>query len=209
MMKAWQHFKTITTHKMWVMRYCFKIGLYWQGLTHDLSKYSPTEFLVGMKYYQGDRSPNNAEREDTGMSKSWMHHKGRNKHHFEYWIDYGINCDTIIKGVPMPRRYVAEMIMDRISASRVYLGDAYTDQAPYQYLKKGIGHLWFVHPETLSQLEFLLRMLSERGEDDTLYYIRYHFLKGDPVPRMHCPQECTVYEAVSYTHLTLPTILRV
>ena len=53
MMKAWQHFKTITTHKMWVMRYCFKIGLYWQGLTHDLSKYSPTEFLVGMKYYQG------------------------------------------------------------------------------------------------------------------------------------------------------------
>ena len=86
----------------------------------------------------------------------------------------------------MPRRYVAEMIMDRISASRVYLGDAYTDQAPYQYLKKGIGHLWFVHPETLSQLEFLLRMLSERGEDDTLYYIRYHFLKG--------PQECTVYE---------------
>ena len=168
MMKAWQHFKTITTHKIWVMRYCFKIGLYWQGLTHDLSKYSPTEFLVGMKYYQGDRSPNNAEREDTGMSKSWMHHKGRNKHHFEYWIDYGINCDTIIKGVPMPRRYVAEMIMDRISASRVYLGDAYTDQAPYQYLKKGIGHLWFVHPETLSQLEFLLRMLSERGEDDTL-----------------------------------------
>ena len=67
MMKAWQHFKTITTHKMWVMRYCFKIGLYWQGLTHDLSKYSPTEFLVGMKYYQGDRSPNNAEREDTGI----------------------------------------------------------------------------------------------------------------------------------------------
>jgi len=69
MMKAWQHFKTITTHKIWVMRYCFKIGLYWQGLTHDLSKYSPTEFLVGMKYYQGDRSPNNAEREDTGTIK--------------------------------------------------------------------------------------------------------------------------------------------
>lgn len=76
MMKAWQHFKTITTHKMWVMRYCFKIGLYWQGLTHDLSKYSPTEFLVGMKYYQGDRSPNNAEREDTGMSNPGCTIKG-------------------------------------------------------------------------------------------------------------------------------------
>ena len=189
------HLSTILHHKNLVRHYCFKAGLYKQGIMHDWSKYNPIEFFAGVKYYQGGkRSPNFAEKEDKKYSSAWLHHKGRNKHHFEYWIDYGINCDTIIKGVPMPRRYVAEMIMDRISASRVYLGDAYTDQAPYQYLKKGIGHLWFVHPETLSQLEFLLRMLSERGEDDTLYYIRYHFLKGDPVPRMHCPQECTVYE---------------
>ena len=189
------HLSTILHHKNLVRHYCFKAGLYKQGIMHDWSKYNPIEFFAGVKYYQGGkRSPNFAEKEDKKYSSAWLHHKGRNKHHFEYWIDYGINCDTIIKGVPMPRRYVAEMIMDRISASRVYLGDAYTDQAPYQYLKKGIGHLWFVHPETLSQLEFLLRMLSERGEDDTLYYIRYHFLKGDPVPRMHCPQEYTVYE---------------
>ena len=189
------HLCTILHHKNLVRHYCFKAGLYKQGIMHDWSKYNPIEFFAGVKYYQGGkRSPNFAEKEDKKYSSAWLHHKGRNKHHFEYWIDYGINCGTIIKGVPMPRRYVAEMIMDRISASRVYLGDAYTDQAPYQYLKKGIGHLWFVHPETLSQLEFLLRMLSERGEDDTLYYIRYHFLKGDPVPRMHCPQECTVYE---------------
>ena len=188
------HFMTITRHRHMVIAHSAKAGILWQGLRHDLSKYTLTEFLGGARYYCGYKSPNEEERRKYGYSPAWLHHKGRNKHHFEYWIDYGINCDTIIKGVPMPRRYVAEMIMDRISASRVYLGDAYTDQAPYQYLKKGIGHLWFVHPETLSQLEFLLRMLSERGEDDTLYYIRYHFLKGDPVPRMHCPQECTVYE---------------
>ena len=181
-MKAWQHFKTITTHKYWVMRYCFRVGLYWQGLTHDLSKYSPTEFLVGMKYYQGNRSPNNAEREATGLSRSWLHHKGRNKHHFEYWVDYGINCDTVICGVPMPRKYVAEMVMDRISASRVYLGDKYTDQAPYEYFLKGKDHLWFVHKQTMDQLEFLLRMLAERGEEDMLYYVRYRFLKGEATP---------------------------
>ncbi|MGN0313538.1 MAG: DUF5662 family protein [Fusicatenibacter sp.] len=181
-MKAWQHFKTITTHKLLVMRYCFRIGLYYQGLTHDLSKYSPTEFFVGARYYQGDRSPNNAEREDTGMSRSWLHHKGRNKHHFEYWVDYGINCGTVIEGVPMPRKYVAEMIMDRISASRVYLGKDYTDQAPYQYFLKGKDHLWFVHPQTMSQLEFLLKMLAEQGEDATLWYIRHRFLRGSKVP---------------------------
>ena len=82
-MKAWEHFKTITTHKLLVMKYCFRIGLYRQGLCHDLSKYSWTEFRVGIRYYQGNRSPNNAEREDTGLSTSWLHHKGRNKHHFE------------------------------------------------------------------------------------------------------------------------------
>lgn len=70
-MHAWAHFKTITKHKLMVMRYCFRIGLYKQGLLHDLSKYSWTEFRVGCRYYQGDRSPNNAEREATGMSTSW------------------------------------------------------------------------------------------------------------------------------------------
>ena len=66
-MHPWLHFKTITRHKLLVMKYCFRIGLYKQGLLHDLSKYSPTEFLVGCKYYQGTRSPNNAEREDLSL----------------------------------------------------------------------------------------------------------------------------------------------
>ncbi len=67
-MKAVQHFCTITRHKILVMKECFQVGLYKQGLLHDLSKYSWTEFRVGCKYYQGDRSPNNAEREKTGCS---------------------------------------------------------------------------------------------------------------------------------------------
>ena len=86
-MYIWKHFKTITKHKLLVMRYCFRIGLYKQGLLHDLSKYSWPEFRVGCRYYQGNRSPNNAEREAPGVSTSWMHHKGRNKHHYEYWVD--------------------------------------------------------------------------------------------------------------------------
>ena len=62
-MKALKHFITITHHRHLVRKGCFKVGLYWQGLTHDLSKFSPTEFLMGIQYYQGDRSPNNAEKE--------------------------------------------------------------------------------------------------------------------------------------------------
>ena len=171
------HFRTITHHKLMVMRYCFKVGLYRQGLLHDLSKYSPTEFLVGCRYYQGDRSPNNAEREDIGVSTSWLHHKGRNLHHFEHWVDYSLDPEHVIMGAKMPRRYIAEMVMDRISASKTYLGDAYTDQKPLEYWLKGKKKLWFVHPGTARELEGLLRMLHDHGEEKTFWYIRNVYLK--------------------------------
>jgi hypothetical protein len=108
-MKAWQHFCTITRHRWLVRRGCFKIGLYWQGLTHDLSKYAPVEFWNGARYYQGTRSPNDMEREATGMSQAWLHHKGRNRHHFEYWVDYVLLPEGKITyaGNPMPMKYVA------------------------------------------------------------------------------------------------------
>ena len=174
----WKHFKTITNHKLLVMQHCFRIGLYKQGLLHDLSKYSPTEFIPGMLYWQGNRSPNNAEREKNGVSLAWLHHKGRNKHHYEHWVDYRIDDPKVISGAKMPRKYVAEMIMDRICASKNYMGkDAYTDQAPLEYFLKSKDRLWFIHPETKRDLEALLRMLADKGEDRTLAYIKHVYLK--------------------------------
>lgn len=173
----WLHFKKITKHKLLVMYYCFRVGLYKQGLLHDLSKYHPIEFLPGCKYYQGDRSPNNAEREDTGVSKSWLHHKGRNRHHFEYWIDYAPNDERIIGGVPMPRRYIAEMVMDRIGASRNYLGSAYDQSKPLEYYLKTKDKNWFIHPDTKRDLEELLRILNDQGEDALLSYVKNVYLK--------------------------------
>ena len=82
-----KHFLTITKHRHVVIYHCFKAGILWQGLRHDLSKYSPTEFREGAKFFLGDRSPTEAERREYGYSKAWMHHKGRNRHHFEYWTD--------------------------------------------------------------------------------------------------------------------------
>ena len=87
MNKYWAHFKTITKHKWEVGKVCFKIGLYWQGICHDLSKYSPTEFMSSARHFQGNRSPIDAEKEDIGYSIAWQHHKGHNPHHWEYWID--------------------------------------------------------------------------------------------------------------------------
>ena len=119
--KAYQHFKTITRHRHEVIRNCRRAGILWQGLRHDLSKYSPTEFGQGARYWQGTRSPNDREREVKGYSDAWMHHKGRNKHHFEYWTDYS-PIDKIVRPVEMPLRYVVEMFCDRVAASKIYMG---------------------------------------------------------------------------------------
>ena len=177
-MKALQHLKTINHHKWLVMKGCFKVGLYKQGLLHDLSKYTPTEFLVGCWYYQGNRSPNNAEREATGYSQAWLHHKGRNKHHYEYWIDYSVNPEEGIVGLKMPVKYVVEMFVDRIAASKTYQGENYMDSQPLEYYEKGSARLGkMIHPETARLLHSLLRMLADEGEEKTFYYIRHHVLK--------------------------------
>lgn len=174
--KFFGHLHTINHHKYLVMKYCFKLGLYRQGILHDLSKYSPQEFLVGVKYYQGNRSPNNAEREAKGYSSAWLRHKGRNKHHLEYWIDYSLSSDRAMEGLEMPIQYVAEMFCDRVAASKNYNGKNYTDAAPYEYFLHSKEH-YMVNKNTEKLLGKLLKMLKERGEDYTFAYIRHILLK--------------------------------
>ena len=176
---GWKHFCTITRHKWIVMKNCFRIGLYRQGLLHDLSKYSPAEFKTGVLYYQGTRSPNAAEKEEKGYSEAWLHHKGRNKHHFEYWTDVSTAADHWqIVGVKMPVNYFAEMVMDRIAASKIYLGREYTDAAPYRYFSRSKDYL-VMHPETKAMLERVLRMLMEKGVRKTFAYLRYLLREGE------------------------------
>ena len=147
---AWHHFLTITHHKLVVMEGCFKVGLFKQGLLHDLSKYSWEEFRTGVKYYQGTRSPNAAEKED-----NWK-----------------------IVGVKMPVNYLAEMVMDRIAASKIYQGKNYTDAAPYTYFSRNKEFI-VMHPETKACLDKILLMLKEKGERKTFAYIRKLLRDGD------------------------------
>ena len=174
--RAWKHFKTITRHKYLVMKGCFAVGLYRQGLTHDLSKYEPSEFLIGARYFQGDRSPNNAEREEKGYSSAWLHHKGRNRHHYEYWIDYSTrDVPGGIAPVEMPVKYVAEMLMDRIAASKVYRGDKYRDEDPLLYFQSA-KEIPIMHENTRKLLLKLLTMLAQQGEKKTFSYVRKELL---------------------------------
>ncbi len=183
-MKIKEHLLTITRHKKLVMQGCFRVGLYRQGLMHDLSKYSPAEFWVGCKYYRGTMSPNNAERAAVGYSSAWLHHKGRNRHHLEYWIDYGVpkKVDGKLEhsgmcGMKMPVKYVVEMLIDRMSASKIYQQERYTDSSPLEYYKKGCDH-YIMHEDTRALLELLLTMLAKRGEEATFQFIRRRLLRG-------------------------------
>lgn len=175
--RFWGHFCTILRHKKLVARGCFQIGLYRQGIFHDMSKFSPTEFFVGVRYFQGNRSPNNAEREAVGYSSAWLHHKGRNRHHYEYWIDYSMHeIPGGMAPVPMPDRYIAEMIMDRIAASKVYKGRDYTDSCPLEYYYQGTQNAP-IHPETREKLLKYLEMLAKEGEKETFSRMKRELVK--------------------------------
>ena len=179
-MQAWNHFMTITKHKILVMQGCFKVGLYWQGLTHDLSKYTPTEFWTGARYFQGTRSPNAAEREDKGYSEAWMHHKGRNRHHYEYWQDVNLNSG-VYEPVPMPRKYLVEMVMDRRAACMTYQGRNYRPDSALIYFDKS-AEKDLMHPQTKKDLRHILLMLAEKGEKETFRYLKDVVLAGKPFP---------------------------
>ena len=175
--KWMRHLHTINHHKWLVLKHCFAVGLYWQGLTHDLSKYSPTEFFVGVRYYDGHKSPNNGERLEKGYSSAWLHHKGRNKHHLEYWVDYTTEGDKPMDGVRMPVKYVVEMFCDRLAACENYHGQDYQDSDAYDYYMRSRSH-YLIHPETRALLEDLLVMLKDKGKEDTFRYIREEVLKN-------------------------------
>ena len=170
------HLSTVSRHRNLVMIHCFKAGIPLRGLTHDLSKFSPSEFIAGVKYFQGDRSPNEREREVNGYSKAWMHHKGRNRHHFEYWTDYSTKTGTL-DPVKMPDEYLFEMFCDRVSASKIYNKEKYTDSCPLEYFLR-IKKKRAIEKSTARKLEFLLRMLAEKGEDETFRFIRQQVRKN-------------------------------
>lgn len=165
-----KHFLTISKHRNKVMLHCFKAGIPVRGLLHDLSKFSPVEFFAGVKYWQGTRSPNEMERELFGYSAAWLHHKGRNRHHFEYWNDVS-PVTKRYEPVKMPLKFFKEMFCDRVAASKIYQGKNYTDAHPFNYFDRGNARL-YLHPETAALLEKCLIMLRDEGEKKTFRFIK-------------------------------------
>ena len=156
------HLKTILTHKFWVFYYSCKLGIPWRGLVHDLSKFSPIEFWESVKYYQGGkRSPINACKEDKGYSLAWQHHKGRNPHHYEYWID---KVDEGGVAINMPAQYKLELLADYLAAGKVYMGKSFTYQTEFDWFKRKLEKSPKMHSDVRCFVELSMKMLCMDGD---------------------------------------------
>jgi hypothetical protein len=161
--KILKHFNTINKHRWLVFKLCFKCGLVWRGLVHDISKYSITEFFESVKYYDGHKSPNANCIKENGYSKAWLHHKGRNKHHHEYWYDYYAIDKTPI----IPYKYVAEMICDNIAAGMIYNGKDWDKSMQYNYWLKRVDK-YMINDKVKSMIMAVLKQVSIKGIDKVI-----------------------------------------
>lgn len=158
-----KHFKTVCKHKAVVFRECKACGIAWQGIIHDISKFGLTEFTRSAKYFQGDRSPVEAEKEKRGYSIAWQHHKGHNPHHWEYWIDFASDGSIIANEIPY--KYTVEMVCDFVGAGIAYSGKKWTKEEPLNYYNK-VKDGRYLHPKTKKLFLELLECINDKGLDE-------------------------------------------
>ena len=166
--KLFKHLHTVNKHRWYVFLYSIKAGIPFRGFLHDLSKYSFIEFFESVKYFDGHKSPIHLAKQDKGYSNAWLHHKGRNKHHLEYWEDI-TKKDGHHYGVFMPYKYLVESICDRLAAGKAYNGKNFNYKQPLEYwnnieknspIKKHKGVIEFT--------DIVLEKIAKDGIDESL-----------------------------------------
>jgi hypothetical protein len=156
--KAFKHFSLVMRHKWAVFIHCCKCGIPFRGLVHDLSKFTPTEFFESVKYYHGARSPLAVCREEKGMSMAWLHHKGRNKHHLEYWVDEDCKVPPLV-----PYKYAVECVCDKLAATKTYRGKDYQPDMALAHFRR-YGNKVHTNERTLAFIDKVFSDLCELGE---------------------------------------------
>ena len=154
------YFKSICKHKSWVLYYCKICGIKWRGIKHDLSKFSHIEFSESVKYFTGVNSSIENCRKEKGYSLAWQHHKGRNDHHYQYWLD---NNDGQINPIRMPYECAVEMICDYLGTGQVISIDKkkdfkYTDELKWFINKMDNANI--MHKDTQKFVYLVLRNLQ-------------------------------------------------
>lgn len=173
MKKHWQYLKYVLRHKYYVALFLldqqFTLGNLYRAIVHDLSKFRPSEWNPYANFFYGQNAGKkpeeiaNLERisfnlgiprksrdeERAEFNTAWLHHQKRNKHHWQYWMMTFDHGGTIC--LPMPEKYIQEMIADWHSA-----GFCITGKHEYkEWYRKQQNKIQF-HPETRKRVDSLL-----------------------------------------------------
>lgn len=158
-----KHTNLVMHHKWLVFKLCCKVGIPWRGFMHDWSKFSPTEFWESVRYYDGHKSPITVCKMQNGYSKAWLHHKGRNRHHYQYWTDLSLKESNII----MPYEYAAEMVCDQLAAGMTYNRKKWNNDTQLKYyMEKERKNR--INPQIDQFLIAVYTEVSQNGVDVTL-----------------------------------------
>lgn len=134
MKQYWVYLKYLMRHKYYVSVECFKHGLFWRGLTHDLSKFGLTEFSAYANYfYNPDGSKRIGSKHSdisTPFNLAWLHHQNKNDHHWQWWILQA--DDGLCQCMPMSKNATMEMLCDWIGAGKA---QGFSDNLIPWYLK--------------------------------------------------------------------------
>lgn len=124
-----------------------------------MSKFTPIEFINSVRYYTGTHSPIDEEKKDKGYSLGWLHHRGRNPHHWEYWID---NFSKGGEPIEIPKKYMVEMICDWIGAGKAYLGKSWTRETPFEwFINKIKNNEIILHTKTFMRIYSILYLYKD------------------------------------------------
>ena len=154
---VFKHFFLISKHKYYVYKNCCRAGMRWRGIKHDLSKFSPVEFWESVRYYSGDKSPIDNCKAANGYSKAWMHHKGRNTHHYEYWQD---NFDNGGVAVQMSYEDAVELVCDYLAAGQAYSGKNFTLEGEWTWWLNKSSKPIAMHPQTKAFVYMMLHHMK-------------------------------------------------
>ena len=124
------YFISLLRHKWFVFLESCKLGIPLLGIVHDISKFLPDEFIPYSRYnFAGE----NDKETQVDFDLAWLKHQKRNKHHWQYWLllndsgkiyyaeDDNVPCSLKqVEPLPMPERYVREMVADWRGAGRAY-----------------------------------------------------------------------------------------
>lgn len=181
MNKYIQHLYTIGIHKWYVFKVCKDLNILWRGITHDMSKFSYQEFIPSARYFHKGVSPLKVMKIKDGYCLAWNHHKGVNRHHWEWWLDC---TEGNLYSICPEWKDILEMFADWVGAGIAYNSGKFYQEEPLNYLllRKDLN---FMHPLLLNCSLAFLSAMADRGYNfaiSTISQVKEIYTNGDKSP---------------------------